>query len=302
MRAERGAERWWTGLPWIAPWAAGFAAFVALPALLCLWYSLCDYPLLEPPVFIGLENYRRLLSDPVFGRAVWSTLIFAGASIPLGTIVALGLALLLDRPGMLAGLTRTIVFAPALIPVAASAVIWLWLYNGELGLVNRILRGPLALFGAEPPAWLSEPRSAMAALVLMSLWSVGPAMVIYGTALRGVPRELREAALVEGAGPLRRLLSVTLPLLSPVILFNIVVALIGSLQVFTTPYIMTQGGPDRATYFYSLYVYDAAFSYGQMGYASAMAWVQLAAILALTLVLLRVSRRWVHEGEVRREA
>jgi multiple sugar transport system permease protein len=291
----RGRDRWWIGLLWIGPWLVGFLAFVALPAALCLWYSLCDYPLLEPPISIGLENYRELLADPVFGTALWNTVLYAGVAVPAGTALALGLALLLDRPGRAARLGQAVVFAPALVPVAAAAVIWLWLYNGDLGLVNQVLRPLLGAAGREAPNWLSQRGWAMAALIFMGLWVVGPAVVIFGVALRQVPPELHQAALLEGAGPLRRLAHVTIPMISPVLLFNLVVALIGSFQVFAVPYIMTQGGPDRSTYFYSMYVYDAAFVYGRMGYASAMALMQLLIILGLTGLLLRAARGLVFE-------
>ncbi len=173
-------------------------------------------------------------------------------------------------------------------------MIWLWLYNGELGLINGVLDPLLAPFGRAGPNWLADQRWAMIALVLMSLWSIGPAVVIYLAALQGVPGELYEAAAIDGVPEARRFWHITLPMISPVILFNVVIAIINASQVFAVPYIMTGGGPDRATYFYSMYLYDTAFSYGQMGYASALAWIQLLLVLGVTVITLRLSRGLVY--------
>lgn len=286
------------GWIWVSPWLVGFVAFLALPAAMSLYYSFCDYPLLEPPLYVGLSNYRRMFDDPVFWIVLKNTAIYAATSIPLGTVAALIIAALLNNKVRGVGFFRAAVFLPTVVPLAASAMIWLWILNGELGLLNAIINPILRPLGLLGPAWIGfrgtgDKAWAMPALILMSLWGVGQSVVIYLAALQDVPESLHEAASIDGVGPIRRFYHITLPLISPVILFNVIVAIIGSSQVFGAPYIMTQGGPDRATYFYSMYMFDKAFTYGQMGYASAMAWVQLLIVLLLTALTFIVSRKLV---------
>jgi multiple sugar transport system permease protein len=283
------ARRTLIGLCWVSPWLAGFLAFLMLPIGLSVWYSLTDYPLREPPLWVGADNYRRLLHDDVFWRTIVNTLVYAAFSIPLGTALALWIATLLNRRGRLAMLIRAAVYLPTLSPIVATAMIWLWMFNAEHGLIN----GLLGLVGIRGPNWLKEPTWAMGALVIMSLWSVGQAAIVYLAALRGVPSSLYEAAEMDGVGRAGRFVHVTLPTISPVILFNVIVAIIVCWQVFAVPYIMTQGGPGRSTYFYTMYLYDSAFVYGQMGYASALAWIQTLIILFLTALTFMVSRRHV---------
>ncbi len=278
------------GLAFLAPWLAGFCIFMLLPIALSLYYSFCDYSLLQPPVWAGLRNYEELFADEVFWRTLRNTGWYAAMALPAGLLVALGLALLLNVPTPGQGIYRTIIFLPSLIPIVASAMLWLWLFNARLGLINA----GLGLLGVNGPGWLTDPRWAMPALAFMSLWSVGHTVVIYLAGLQDVPRQLYEAAAIDGATGWRRLWHVTLPMLSPVIFFNLIMAIIATLQVFAVPYIMTNGGPGRATYFYTMYLYDNAFTYLKMGYASAMAWVQLLIILALTALAFWSARRWVH--------
>ncbi|MHC4993133.1 MAG: carbohydrate ABC transporter permease, partial [Planctomycetota bacterium] len=219
-----------------------------------------------------------------------NTSIYGLASVTLGTVFAIAVALLLNRATPRVGLVRAAVFLPTLVPLVAAALVWTWMYNAEHGAINTVLR----VAGVRGPDWLGDGRWAMIALIGMSLWTVGGAVVIYLAALQDVPRSLHEAADLDGAGPWRRLTHVTLPMISPAILFNVVVAIIWSLQVFAVPYIMTKGGPENATYFYTMYLYDNAFVYGRMGYACAMGWLQLLVILVLTASFLRLSRRFVH--------
>ncbi|MHC5005425.1 MAG: carbohydrate ABC transporter permease, partial [Planctomycetota bacterium] len=228
--------------------------------------------------------------DGLFYVTLRNTFVYALCSVTLGTVLAIGIAVLLDRSARGIGLARAAVFLPTLVPLVAAALGWTWMFNAEHGPINAAL----ALVGIRGPDWLGDTRWAMSALVIMSLWQVGGATVIYLAALQDVPRSLYEAAGIDGAGPVRRLFAVTLPTISPVIMFNVVVAIIWSLQVFAVPYIMTKGGPEHATYFYTMYLYDNAFVYGRMGYACAMGWLQLLAILAVTLLFLRASRRFVH--------
>jgi len=281
------------GLVWTAPWWLGFLFFLALPMAFSLYISFCEYPMIQPPVWIGTANYQSLTIDPVFHKTILNTVIYAALIIPLGTTVAIALAMLLNQRVRGQGFFRAAVFLPTVVPLVAAGVVWMWLLNPELGLINNSLR---AIGIHDPPLWLDSPSWAMAALVLVSLWFVGTPVVIYLAGLQEIPEELYEASTLDGASAVRRFWHITLPSLSPVILFNIVTAIIASWQVFALPYLMwrTRPGPDRATYFYTMYLFDNAFSYLKLGYASAMAWVQLLIILALTGLVFYVSRRSVH--------
>ncbi len=300
-RSERKNLR--NGLAFLSPWLAGFMLFTLLPIALSLYYSLCDYSLLQRPTYIGAANYRMLMGDEVFWKSLSNTFQYALLAIPSGLAVSLGLALLLNAKIRMQSVYRTIIFLPSLVPIVASSMLWLWMFNGRLGLINVLL----AKVGIHGPAWLSDVMFsigsgasesrfhwAMPALAFMSLWGVGYTVTIYIAGLQDVPRELYEAAEIDGAGLWRRIRHVTLPILSPVIFFNLIMAIIGTLQVFATPYIMTGGGPARATYFLTMYLYDCAFQFLRMGYASSMAWTQLIIILALTGLAFWSSKRWVH--------
>jgi multiple sugar transport system permease protein len=206
-------------------------------------------------------------------------------------LVSLGLALMLNAPIRGVAFYRAMVFLPSLVPAVASAMIWLWMFNGRLGLFNFLL----AKIGVNGPDWLDE-QWAMPSLALMSVWGVGNTVIIYLAGLQDVPRELMEAAEIDGAGRWRRLISITLPVLTPVIFFNLVMAIIGTFSILVVPYIMTQGGPNNATYFYTMFNYDQAFRFLHMGYASALAWIQLGIILVLTGVAFWSAKKWVHYG------
>jgi multiple sugar transport system permease protein len=280
------------GWMFIAPWVIGFGVFMLYPILASLYYSLCDYSVLEGAAFIGLENYRELLHDEIFWKALGNTLYYAAGALPLGLVAALALAMLLNTG--VRGLTvyRTIYFLPSLVPMVALAVLWLWIFNGEYGILNYVLR---ALFHVEGPGWLSDPRWSKPALILISLWGVGHAMVIYLAGLQDVPQHLYEAAELDGANWWQKIRHVTLPMISPVIQFNLIMGIIGAFQFFAVPYVMSpSGAPARSTYFYTMYLFDNAFSYLRMGYASAMAWLMFIVIFLLTLLALRISTRYVH--------
>ena len=288
-----------TGWAFVSPWLVGFAVFMALPIGLSFYYALTDYPLLQEPVFTGLDNYATLLwrlnesgghGDPVFYQALGNTLYYAAMALPAGLLVALGLALILNLGVRGQSIYRTVIFLPTLVPMVASAMLWMWLFNTRLGLINSLLRK----IGISGPGWLTEPAWAMPALVFMSLWGVGHTVVIFLAGLQDVPTELYEAAEIDGAGGWSRMRHITLPCISPVIFFNLVMGIIGSLQVFAIPYIMTQGGPARATYFYTMYLYDNAFRFLKFGYASSMAWIQFLIILVFTGIAFWTSKKWVH--------
>ncbi|MBK9119657.1 MAG: sugar ABC transporter permease [Phycisphaerales bacterium] len=283
---------WLTGLLWTAPWWLGFLIFLAAPLALSLYISFCDYPLLQAPVFIGAANYSALTRDPLFGRVLFNTLVYAACAIPLGTVAAVLLAILLNQPVRGQGFFRACIFVPTIVPVVVAGIVWLWLLNPQTGQINQALQALLL----PKPDWLGHPVWALAALVLVSLWFIGSPVVIYLAGLQEIPVELYEAATIDGAGTARRFWHITLPGLSPVILFNVIIAIIATWQIFALPFILWRGqrGPQDSTYFYTMYLFDNAFRYLQMGYASAMAWVQLLIILTLTALVFFVSRRFVH--------
>ena len=290
---KRPANNLLAGLLWTAPWWLGFLFLLALPLAFSLYISFCDYPMLQKPLWVGATNYADLARDAVFHKTIFNTAVFAALSVPLTTVVAIALALLLNQSVKGQAFFRACIFVPTIVPMVAAGAIWMWMLNPDFGPIASFFRG----LGAErPPLWLDSPDWAMAALVLVSLWFVGSPVVIYLAGLQEIPEELYEAARLDGASTPRRFWHVTLPSLSPVVLFNVIIAVIGAWQVFALPYMMwrTRPGPDRATYFYSMYLFDNAFNYLKMGYASAMAWIQLLIILALTGLVFLVSRRMVH--------
>lgn len=331
---RRSTPTWLSGILWTAPWWLGFLLFLALPMGLSLYLSFCDYPLLQPPAFTGLQNYAGLARDDVFHKVVTNTLIFAALSIPLGTALAVLLAVLLNQPARGQAVFRACIFVPTIVPLVAVGVIWMWMLNPEAGLVNQVVRPagravlpaveavqslvsstagePDPAAGAQAgratgavriaqdlaggPPWLDRPGWAMCSLVLISLWLIGSPVVIYLAGLQEIPETLYEAAELDGASRLRQFWHVTLPGLSPVILFNVIVGIIGTWQIFALPYVIwrTRAGPESSTYFYTMYLFDNAFRYLKMGYASAMAWIQLLIILALTGLVFLASRRTVH--------
>jgi len=290
------------GLLFISPWAAGFLIFCLYPLLQAARLSLADYSVLSAPVYIGLENYRLLLRDELFWQSVLNTFWFAAFSVPIGAIVPLSLALLLNfnLPGR--DLFRTVFFLPSLLPLVCLGVLWQWLLNGDIGLINSFLRPACEAFSAllgtplRPPNWLSDPAWTKPALLIAGAWTTGNAVVIYLAGLQDVPRHLYEAAEIDGASPLQRFRHVTLPMLSPVIYFNGVMSVIGSLQVFGLSYVLTGGGdgPDRSLLFMATYVYRRAFDYWDMGYACALGLVLFLIVLTVTLLAHFVGRRFTH--------
>jgi multiple sugar transport system permease protein len=277
------------GLAFCSPWLVGFCLFTLTPVVLSLYYSFCDYSLLQPPVFRGMANYRDMIHDPVFWISLRNTFYYASMALPAGVLVSIGLALMLNSSVRGLALWRTIIFLPSLVPAVASALLWMWILNAKYGMLNGLL-DRIHIVG---PQWLGTGL-AMPSLAMISLWGVGNTVVIYLAGLQDVPRDLYEAAEIDGAMALQRMWHVTLPMISPVIFFNLVMAIIGTFQVFVIPMIMTQGGPDRQTTFYTMYLYSNAFEYLKMGYASALAWAQLLIILSLTALAFLSSRRWVH--------
>jgi len=279
------------GLLFTSPWLIGFSVFILYPVIMSIYYSFCHYSVLQPPRFVGLLNYKDLFTDPIFWKSLWNTFYFVAFMIPLGLITSLGLAMLLNTKVRNMAFYRLIFFIPSLVPMVAGSILWMWIFNGEYGLLNNFL---IKIGITNPPNWLMDIRFAKSAIVIMSLWGLGQMIVIYLAGLQDVPVSLIESADLDGANWFGRLKHITIPMISPVIYFNVVMAIIGSFQVFAQPYIMTGGGPQRSTTFYSLYLFQTAFEDFRMGYASAMAWILFAIILVLTLFITRASREKVY--------
>jgi multiple sugar transport system permease protein len=276
----------------------GFAVFIVYPIAASLYYSFCAYDAIRPPHWVGLQNYQRLfMEDNLFWKALWNTLYLVVFGLPVGLAASLGIALLLNQRLKGIAFYRTLYYLPSITPVVATSILWLWLLNPEMGLVNVVLS---RCGVGRPPAWLTDPFWSKPALILMGLWGAGGGMVLYLAALQDVPPSLYEAAAMDGANRLQQFRHVTLPMLSPVILFNLIMGLIGSFQYFTQAYVMTNGGPQDSTTFYALHLFNRAFLDFKMGYASAMAWVLFVLTLLCALVVFRTSARWVYyAGEAR---
>lgn len=279
------------GLLFAMPWILGFAIFLAYPVIASLFYSFTNFSILRPPKVIGIDNYRELAGDTVFRQSLGNTLIYVIGAVPLSTVVAICLAMLLNTKVRGMSYYRTIFFLPSLVPMVALGTLFLWIFNGDYGLLNEVLRSG----HIDPPNWLGDPAWAKWTLVLISMWGCGQAMVIYLAGLQNVPVSLYEAADLDGAKLWAKTRHVTLPMISPVILFNVIMGIIGALQVFAVPYVMFPGGaPARSTYFIASYLFDNAFQYQRMGYASALGWVMFLITLTLTILALKVSERHVH--------
>lgn len=277
----------------ISPWLLGFLLIHFGPMIASLVLSLTNYSVLLETRYVGLYNYQQMLEDKLLGISIWNTLYYAALSVPLGTIVALALAVLLNRNDIFGrSFFRSAFYIPSIMPIVAISILWIWLLQPRYGLINSFLN----LFSIRGPNWLGDPAWAKMGLVIMSLTSIGVSMVIFLAALQGVPRHLYEAAELDGASWWQKFLHVTIPMISPAIFFVLVIGFINSFQVFTQAYIMTEGGPAESTLFYVLYLYRFAFNYFKMGYASAMAWLLFVVIIVLTFVQFRLSSRWVHYG------
>lgn len=286
------------GLLFISPWLLGFCVFDIYPLIASMYYSFTDYNVLTSPGWVGTANYHELFfQDDLFWKSLWNTVYFTAFSVPACLAASILIAILLNMklPGM--PIFRTIFFLPSIVPIVASAVLWLWVLNPDSGLVNSLLH---QFFGIEGPGWLASEDWSKPSLIIMSVWGIGAAIVVFLAGLNEVPQSLYEVAELDGAGVWHKFRHVTLPMLSPTILFNLIMGLIASFQYFTQVYVMTlgRGTPLDSTMFYALYLYRVSFYYLRMGYASAMAWVLFVVILVATLGVLASSRKWVYyQGE-----
>lgn len=282
------------GLLFAAPWLIGLSVFGIYPILASLYYSFCSYDGIRPPHWVGLHNYHSLFTqDEMFYKSLYNTLYMVVVGVPLNVVVGISLALLLNQKVKGMSLYRTLFYLPSVIPVVAGSALWMWLLNPDIGLVNELLQ---RIGIVNPPAWLGDPAWSKPALILMGLWGVGGGMVIYLAALQNVSVTLYEAASLDGAGTVTKFRNVTLPMITPVILFNVIMGLIGSFQYFTQAFVMTSGGPEGSTTFYALQLFNSAFQNFRMGYASAMAWVLFVITLGCALAVFKSSLRWVYYG------
>jgi len=293
VRSARSNASLGQGLLFFSPWGIGLVLFMGLPIMGSLVYGFCDYSVLSSARWVGLQNFVDLFEDEVFWTALRNTLVFVLFALPLGLVFAFFAALMLDANVRGSGIYRTLVFLPSLTPVVATAFVWLWIFNAQYGVINDLI-GKVTFGMVGPTAWLSDRRTALPSLILMSVWGIGQTTVILLAAMQDIPSAMYEAADIDGAGWWHKVRHITMPLTSPVIYFNAIVGIIVSLQLFTQPYIMTGGGPARATLTYTMRIYDNAFTFLRMGYASAMAWILFLIILGLTALVVRVGQSRVH--------
>lgn len=294
------------GFFFISPWIVGFLAFTFYPMLASLFYSLNDYKILTPPEWVGLRNYAYAFlgkplgtdGDPLFWLSLLRTLSWGVLTVPLGVLGSLLAAVLLNQGTRGTAVYRTCFFLPSLTPGVATILLWMWILQPQIGVFNSVID---AVTGLRGPNWLGSTEWALPSLAMIALWSSigGSRMLIFLAALQGVPREVYESAKVDGANAFQSWLHITVPLISPAIFFNLILGIIGSFHVFTSAFVATQGGPAYATYFYALHLYTQAFKSFDMGYASALAWILFAIILALTLLQMKLADRWVYYESVR---
>jgi multiple sugar transport system permease protein len=295
MSKLRRREAMWFYL-FASPWIIGFVVFLLGPMIASVYISMTDWDSFTPPHWVGLDNYVQLLTDdPVFWKALTNTFYYAAISVPLGLVIGLWLANLLNKGIRFRKLFRTLIYLPTLVPLVATAMIFKMVLAPS-GPLNDVL----GVFGIPGPSWLLEAAWVKPALILLSVWGAGGATVLLLAAMKGIPRVLYEAAEVDGAGPVRQFWSITVPQLTPIIFFNLIMGLIGAFQVFSQVYILTKGGPDNASQTMVPLLFDQAFSFYHMGYASAISWLLFAVILLFTLIAFRTARRWVfYETEVK---
>ncbi|MBT9147473.1 MAG: Lactose transport system permease protein LacF [Syntrophomonadaceae bacterium] len=279
------------GLIFVSPWLVGFLIFILYPIISSFYYSLTDYNILQPPVWVGLANYERLLfEDPLFWKSLENTLFMVLFGLPLMIIGSLGIALLLNAKVKAMSIHRTIFYLPSVIPDVAGAILWLWILNPMYGPITTMLQ----TLGISSPGWLTDPEWSKPSLLFMGLWGLGAGMIMYLASLQDVPEQLYESAKLDGARTWHRFWYITLPMISPVIFFSLVMGLIGWFGYFTAVFIMTGGGPAFSTLTYALYLYQNAFVFWRMGYASAQAWILFGIVLVATIAVFKTSTRWVY--------
>lgn len=286
QRFKRNLE----GYLFASPWLIGFFIFTLGPFIAAFWISLHSWDILTPMKFIGINNYKILLADPLFWKSLRVTLVYSFAGLPLQLGLALLLAILVNGKHYVNYIYRAIFFLPSVSSGVATAILWRWMFNPEFGLINFGIRS----VGLQAPPWLSSTEWALPAIIVMSLWGVGSTMLIYLAGLQSIPEHLYESASIDGATLWTKFRFITLPMMSSTIFFTFIIGVIGSFQIFTQVYVLTSGGPDNSTLFYVLYMYQRSFQAFKMGYASALAWVLFLLILVITLIQFKLAGRWVY--------
>jgi multiple sugar transport system permease protein len=295
LRLSMRQRRNLAGYLFISPVILGYLFWVAGPMLVAIWLSLTEWDMLRPATFVGLSNYQQMLYDDLFWKSLSVTFYFTLVSVPLSLAFSFALALLVNVNVRGIAIFRMLFYLPSIVPLVVSAVLWLWIFNSELGLLNALFHS----VGLPKVLWLQDSNWAMPALIIMSMWTVGGGMVIFLAGLQGIPVHLYEAAEIDGANYWQRFWNVTIPMMSPVIFFNLVIGLIAALQNFVPGYLMTQGGPQNSTLFYGLYIFRSAFRDFKMGYAAALSWVLFAIVLVLSVFVFRYLGRLVYYEEGR---
>lgn len=282
----------------ISPWLLNFVVLTLLSMAVSLYWSFTDYDMLTSPRWIGIGNYTSAFvgdDSRLFWQAIKVTFTYTFSSVPLQLIGGFSIAILMNQRIRGINLFRTIYYLPSVTSGVASAMLWLFIFNPQFGVLNWLL----AQIGIQGPAWLASRRWALPAMILMSLWGFGSPMVIYLAGLQGIPQHLYEAAKIDGAGAFQQFRYITIPQMTPIIFFNMVMSVIGTFQVFTSSFVMTNGGPANATLFYVLYLYREAFRSFRMGYASSLAWILFVIIMFFTLLQVKLSGKWVYYEGVR---
>ncbi len=289
-KSER--REFWIAMIFIAPWVIGLLAFTVSPMILSLYYSLTEYKVISDPEFVGGRNYLNLFKDKIFLKALGNTIYIICFGVPVTLFAALSVSVLLNSKELRKfSFFRVVFFLPTLVPLIISCILWIWLLNSENGLINALL----GVFRIQGPAWLGSPAWAKPAFILMMVWGCGGTIIIFLAGLQDIPESLYESASLEGANFLQKTIAITIPMLSPVILYNAVTLVIAAFQWFAEPFVMTEGGPDNSTMFYSLYLYQNAFQFFKMGYASAMAWILLMIALCVIFLLFKGTSRFSRE-------
>jgi multiple sugar transport system permease protein len=284
------------GLAFTSPWILGLLLFVAYPIGASLYYSFTDFSVLLPPVSVGVKNYTDLFRDDLFRKSIWNTLVYTMLALPLSIVLSLGIAVMLHEKIRFRGFFRTIYFIPSLVPLVPLGILWQWIFNSQYGIINVYLDPLLEPLGGSAPNWLADPLWTKPALALIRIWGTGGSMLIFLAALQDVPEELYESAEIDGASTLQKFRTITIPLISPALYFNLIIGIIACIQLFAVPFVMTGRGPADSSYFFTMYIYDNAFKYLRMGYASAMAWIMFVLILILTILAMKITSRHVFYG------
>jgi multiple sugar transport system permease protein len=284
-------REWAEGYIFAAPFIIGFLVFTAGPMAYSIWMSLQKWDLISPPQFIGLRNIIEMLQDPTVNQSLYNSAFYSVFAVPIQLVISFSLALALTQKIRFRDVYRSGFYLPIIIPLVAWSVVWQRVLHPEFGILNEAL----SWLGISPgPQWLFDPPLAKPAFIFMSFWMIGRQMVIFIAGLGNIPESLLEAANIDGAGPIRRLFSITIPLMTPLIFYNMVIAIVNSFQSFIPAQVMTQGGPENATLFAVLNIYREGFQFFNMGYASALAWEFFIIVIGFTIAQFYISRRWVY--------